>query len=78
MLSPFSLVRLCATLWIVAYEAPPSMGFLGKNTEVGCHALFQGIFLTWGLNLCLFCLLHWQEGSLPLASGGEPFKMSIS
>ena len=21
----------------------------------------------------LFCLLHWQEGSLPLASPGEPY-----
>ena len=26
----------------------------GKNTGVGCHALLQGIFLTQGLNLCLF------------------------
>ena len=23
----------------------------GKNTEVGCHSLLQGIFLTQGLNL---------------------------
>ena len=26
---------------------------LGKNTGVGCHSLFQGIFLTQGLNLGL-------------------------
>jgi len=32
--------------------------FPGKNTEVGCHFLFQGIFLTQGLNLCLLHLLH--------------------
>ena len=25
-----------------------------------CHFLFQGIFLTQGLNLCLLCLLLWQ------------------
>ena len=25
----------------------------GKNTEVGCHALLQGIFLTQGLSSCL-------------------------
>ena len=25
----------------------------GQNTGVGCHALFQGIFLTHGLNPCL-------------------------
>ena len=30
----------------------------GKNTEVGCHALLQGIFLTQGSNSCLLCLLH--------------------
>ena len=39
----------------------------GKNTGVGCHALFQRIFLTQRLNLHLLCLLHWQGGSLPLA-----------
>ena len=31
----------------------------GKNTEVGCHALLHGIFLTQGLNLCpLHIVLH--------------------
>ena len=39
----------------------------GKNTGVGCHALFQGIFPTQGSNLRLLPLLHWQAGSLPLA-----------
>ena len=34
----------------------------GKNTEVGCHALLQAIFLTQGSNLCLLRLLHWQAG----------------
>ena len=37
----------------------------GKNTGMGCHAFPQGIFLTWGSNPCLLCLLHWQVGSLP-------------
>ena len=31
----------------------------GKNTGVGCCALFQGIFLTQGSNLSLLSLLHW-------------------
>ena len=31
----------------------------GNSTEVGSHALLQGIFLTQGSNLCLLCLLHW-------------------
>ena len=38
-------------------------GFPGKNTEVGCHFLLQGIFLIQGLNLCL---LDWQANSFPL------------
>ena len=44
---------------------------LGKNTGVGCHALFQGIFLTQGWNLGLFCLQLWQVGSSPLAPPRE-------
>ena len=43
-----------------------------KNTGVGCHFLFQGIFLTQGSNLSLLHLLHWQAGSLPLAPLGKP------
>ena len=30
----------------------------GKNTEMGCHALLQGIFPTQGSNLRLLCLLR--------------------
>ena len=44
----------------------------GKNTGVGCHALLQGIFLTQGSNVSRFCLLHWQEGSLPLVPLEKP------
>ena len=46
--------------------------FPGKDTGVGCHALLQGIFLTQGLKLHLFHLLHWQAVSLPLAPPGKP------
>ena len=46
--------------------------FPGKNTGIGCHALFQGIFPTQGLIPSLLCLLHWQGGSLPLAQPGKP------
>ena len=34
----------------------------------GCHALLQGIFLTWGSNLCLLL----QAGSLLLTCWGSP------
>ena len=43
----------------------------GKNTGVGCHFLLQGIFLTQGSNLSLWCLLGWQVDSLPLAQLGD-------
>ena len=46
--------------------------FPGKNTGVGCHALLQGILLTQGWNPHLLPLLHWQEGSLPLAPPRKP------
>ena len=64
-----SHVRLFVTLWIVAYQAIPSMGFSRQNTRVHCHFLFQGIFPIEGLNLglphcrqTLYCLNH--KGSL--------------
>ena len=46
--------------------------FLGKNTEVDCHALLQGISPTQGSNPHLLCLLHWQAAFLPPAPSGKP------
>ena len=54
------------------------MGFSGKNTGVGYHALLQGILLTQGWNLCLWCLVHWQVDSLPLCHLGSPYLKHIS
>ena len=45
-----------------------------KNTGVGCHALFQGIFPTQGSNPGLLSLLHGQADSLPLVLPGKPFR----
>ena len=64
-----SHVRLLATSWTAAYQAPPPMGFsrqewgaiafsLGKNTGVDCHALLQRIFPTQGLYPGL---PHWRQ-----------------
>ena len=39
-----------ASRWMVARQAPLSLGFLGKDTGVGCHFLFQGIFPMEGSN----------------------------
>ena len=69
VLSRFSHVQLFTNSWTVAHQAPPSMGFSGKNTGVGCHALLQGIFPTQGLNLHL---LHWKVDSLPTEPPGKP------
>ena len=45
-----SCVQLFVTSWTVAYQAPPSMEFSRQETEVSCHFLLQGNFLTQGLN----------------------------
>ena len=59
-----SRVRLFATPWTVAQQAP-LWNSPGKNTGVGCHFLLQGIFPTQGLKLgllhcrqTLYCLGH--------------------
>ena len=46
--------------------------FPGKNTEVGCHFLLQGIFLVQGSNLHLWHLLRLQADSSPTKSHGKP------
>ena len=42
MLSRFNRVQLFMTLWATSLLCPWDSP--GKNTGVGCHALFQGIF----------------------------------
>ena len=72
-----SVTQMCLTLcdphglWPARLLCP--WNFSGKNTGVSCHFLLQGIFLTWGLNLCLLPLLHLQEDSLPLHHLGSPW-----
>ena len=60
MLSCFSLVGLCVTLWPVAHQALLSMEFSRQEYWSGLPCPLQGIFLTQGLNPHL---LHWQAGS---------------
>ena len=53
-LKSLSWLRLFATPWTVAYQAPPSMGFSRQEYWNGfCHFLLQEVFLTQGLNLGL-------------------------
>ena len=42
LLSHFSRIRLCATLWTVAYQAPPSPGF---SRQEYCCNLCQSVLL---------------------------------
>ena len=50
VLTHFSHVQLCVTLWTVAHQPPLSMGPPSKNTGVGCHPFLQGILPIQGLN----------------------------
>ena len=71
VLSHFSCVRLCVTPWTVARQAPLSMGL--SRREYWSELLSsRGVFLSQGSNTSLLCLLHWQAGSLPLATLGKP------
>ena len=65
-----SRVRLFATPWIAARQAPLCpWNSPGKNTGVGSYSLFQGIFLTQGLNLgpphCRQILCHLSHQGSP-------------
>ena len=56
---------LFATPWTAAHQAPLSMGFSRQDT--GNTVRLPWIVPTQGLNPGLFCLLHRQADSLPLA-----------
>ena len=71
-----SVVPLCDPMDCSPPASSP-WDFPGKNSGVSCHALLQGIFPTQGSNPCLFCLLLWQAGSLPLAPPGKPILSDI-
>ena len=49
-LKSLSRVRLFATPWMIAHQAPLSMGFSRQEYWSGCHFLLQEIFPTQGLN----------------------------
>ena len=62
MLSCFSRVWLFATWWTIARDSS------SKNTWVGCHAIFQGIFPT---HVTDSHLESWQVGSFLLMPPGK-------
>ena len=60
-------VQLFVNPWIVAHQAPLSIGSPRQEYWSGLPFPSPGIFLTQRLNLCLLHLLHHQVSSLPLA-----------
>ena len=54
VLGPFSPVWLFVIPWMVARQAPLSMGFSRQEYQVGYNFLLQGIFPTQESNPCLF------------------------
>ena len=67
-----SCVQLFATLWTIVLQVPLSMDFSRQEYWCGLPFPTPGIFLNHEWNLWLFCLLHWQAGSLPLSHLGSP------
>ena len=74
--APMCLVtQLCLTLRNPMNCSPTgSMGSSRQEYWSGLPCPPPGIFLTQESSLHLFCLLHWQAGSLPIAPAGKPIK----
>ena len=67
LLSRFSRVRLSATPWTTAHQAPPSWDSPGKSTGVGCHfLLLLSSFSPWLIQFWDWSLLTFHGyGSCP-------------
>ena len=66
-----SCVQLFVTPWIIALQAPLSLGFPRQEYWSGLPFPPPGIFQTQGLNLHVLCLLHWQADLSPLSHPGS-------
>ena len=73
--SVLSCVRLFATLWTEACQAPLSWDFPGKNPGLGCHFLLQGNLPGPGVKPASPALL---TDSLPTEPSGRPIHLGIS
>ena len=58
--------------WIVAHQAPPSLGFSRQEYRSGLPRPPPEHLPNPGTDLHLLCLLHWQVDSLPLAPPRKP------
>ena len=64
ILSRFSRVWLCATLWTSAFQAVPSVGFPRQEYWRGLPCPLQGVFLAQGSRL--WVLYHWRHLGSPV------------
>ena len=72
MWSHFCHVQLFVALWIVAHQAPLSMGFSRQEYWSGLPCPPPGDLSDPGAELRLLSLQHWQVDSLQLAPAGKP------
>ena len=72
VLSCFSCVRICRTLWTIAYQVPLSNGFSQQKYWSGLPFPPPWDLPDLGIKPASLCLLHWQEGSLTIVSPGKP------
>ena len=67
------LLQLCLTLCDPMDCSLPGSSVRGiLQARILEWVLLQGIFPTQGSNLCLFHLLRWLAGSLPIVPPGKP------
>ena len=71
LLSHFSRIWPFATHWTAAGSSVHGI-LQARILEWAASALLHRTFPTQGSNPCLSCLLHWQEGSLPLVPSRKP------
>ena len=69
MLGGSAMSNSLVTPWIIARQAPLSVGFPWQECWSGVPFLLQGIFPPQGSDPSLLC---WQVGSLPLRPQGSP------
>ena len=65
LLSRFSRVRLCATPYTAAHQAPRPWDSPGKNTGVGCHFLLQCMKVKSESEVAQSCLTQRPHGLQP-------------
>ena len=73
-----SVTSSCVTPWIVAHQAPLSMGFSRQEYRVGCHFLLQRIFLEPDPGITSFMSPALAGGFFTISATWEDPKPSLS